>query len=311
MTRHLRRQPPGRLLSVQMKTSVDLGGPVYVERLGSGPPMVLVHGLGSSHVHWLGVGQALARAHHVHIPDLPGFGFSPRAGRGADVRAYADLLARFLDGLGEPAVVVGNSLGALLVLLAARDRRHRTEAVVLVSPPAPVPVGASFEPRLALLFSAYTWPVVGELTRELWVRLRGPEGMVRSVLEMCCSSPDHVPPEVVDAALDLAFRRPHRDEVHAFLAAYRSAWVYLLNRRRFDALLRAVDAPVLVIRGTADRLVPAAVSERLLRVRPDWSFVSMPGAGHMPQLDDPAAFVSLVSEWLAQARRRAVGQDDT
>jgi len=289
--------------------SVDLGGPLFVERLGSGPPMVLVHGLGSSHVHWLGVGQAFARGRRVHIPDLPGFGYSPLAGRRADVESNAALLARFLDHLDEPAVVVGNSMGALLALLAARDRPHHTEALVLVSPPAPISMGASFEPRLALLFSAYTWPVVGELTRELWVRMRGPEGMVRSVLETCCSFPDQVPPDVVDAARSLAGRRPHQDEVHAFLAAYRSTWVYLLNRWRFDALLRAVDAPVLVIRGTADRLVPAAVAERHRRVRPDWTFASLPDVGHMPQLDDPVAFVALVSDWLAGAggRRRAWG----
>jgi pimeloyl-ACP methyl ester carboxylesterase len=279
--------------------SVDLGGPLFVERLGSGPPMVLVHGLGSSHVHWLGVGPALARGRRVHIPDLPGFGYSPLAGRRADVESNAALLARFLDHLDEPAVVVGNSMGALLALLAARDRPQHTEALVLVSPPAPIAMGASFDPRLALLFSAYTWPVVGEVTRELWVRTRGPEGMVRSVLEACCSFADQVPPEVVHAARSLARSRPHQDEVHAFLAAYRSTWAYLLNRWRFDALLRAVDAPVLVIRGTADRLVPAAAAERHRRVRPDWTFASLPGVGHMPQLDDPVAFVALVSDWLA------------
>ncbi len=270
---------------------------------------MLLHGLGSSHVHWLGVGQALARGRSVHIPDLPGFGLTPLAGRRTDVRSNAERLVRLLEGLGEPAVVAGNSMGALISLLAARDHPRLVAGLVLVSPPAPVTVNAPFEPGLAALFSAYTWPVVGELAREIWVRLQGPEGMVRSVLAMTSSSPEQVAPEVVDAALRLALRRPHQDEVHAFLAAYRSAWLYLLNRSRFDALLRDVTAPVLVIQGTADRLVPAAIAQRVRRVRPDWTFISLPGAGHMPQLDDPAAFVEHVSDWLAETgvQRREAG----
>jgi pimeloyl-ACP methyl ester carboxylesterase len=51
-------------------------------RFGSrDPSMVLLHGLGSSHVHWLGVTNAPAHKHRIHVPDLQGFGCSPLAGR--------------------------------------------------------------------------------------------------------------------------------------------------------------------------------------------------------------------------------------
>ena len=178
-----------------------------------------------------------------------------------------------------------------------------------MSPPGPRPLRTPLERDLFLLFSAYAWPGLGELTRDLWVRLKGPDGLARNLLEVCCSNPDAVPPEVVEAAHRLARRRPHQDEVHAFLAAYRSTWTYLLNGRRFDALLRAVQAPTLVIHGDHDRLVPPVVSDRLARVRPDWTYLGFADSGHMPQLDAPERFVTAVTSWLAEQaeRPRAAG----
>ena len=152
--------------------------------------------------------------------------------------------------------------------------------------------------RESLWLVAYAWPGLGELTRDLWVRLKGPDGLSRNLLEVCCSSPDAVSPEVVDAARRLARERPHDDEVHAFLAAYRSTWTYLLNGRRFDSLLRAVQAPALVIHGGRDRLVPPLVSRRVARVRPDWTHLEFEHAGHMPQLDEPDRFVAALEGWL-------------
>jgi pimeloyl-ACP methyl ester carboxylesterase len=289
---------------------VEVDGPVHVEQFGSGPPLVLVHGLGSSHVHWLGVAPALARSHRVHIPDLPGFGLTPLGGRNPELVPSSRLLAAYLGRFRGQAVVIGHSMGALLALLvAARERPDVVSRLVLVSPPAPRPLRTPLEPELFLLFSAYAWPGLGEITRDLWVRFKGPDGLTRSILDVCCSNPDAVPPEVVEAARRLARRRSHQDEVHAFLTAYRSTWTYLLNGSRFDTLLRAVRAPTLVLRGEHDRLVPPIVSDRLARVRPDWTHLDFPGSGHMPQLDAPDRFAAAVTGWLAEEtdRPRAAG----
>lgn len=286
-------------MSAKMRTTVDLEGPVHVERLGAGPPLLLLHGLGSSHVHWLGVAPALARHHRVHILDLPGFGLSPLARRSPELIPANRLVAAYLDRLRQPAVLVGNSMGALIALLvAARERPARVAALAMVALPAPRPLRTPLERDLLLLFSAYAWPGLGELTRDLWVRLKGPDGLSRNLLEVCCSTPDAVSPEVVEAARRLARERPHDDEVHAFLAAYRSTWTYLLNGRRFDSLLRAVQAPALVIHGGRDRLVPPLVSRRVARVRPDWTHLEFEHAGHMPQLDEPDRFVAALEGWL-------------
>jgi pimeloyl-ACP methyl ester carboxylesterase len=265
--------------------------------------MVLLHGLGSSHVHWRALRRRLGHSYSLYAVDLPGFGLTPLAGRSPEVIPNAQLVSRFLHRLDKPAVVMGNSMGALIALLAVREAPGAVRALVLVSPPAPRPLLAPLEPRLAVLLSAYLWPVVGEVTRELYVRRLGPDGLVRNLLEVCCSDPDAVAPDVVAAARKLAVGRPHDEEVHAFLAAYRSLWRYLLNSRRFDALLRSVDMPTLVVDGDADRLLPRSVSDRVLRVRPDWTHVRLAGAGHMPQVDRPDEFLHAVNSWLGRTPR--------
>src|SRR5262245_36769441 len=84
--------PPGGLIGALGMNSTqtssldsrvaDVGGPVhFIDFGGSGPPMVLVHGLGGSAVNWLAVGPALAQRARVVALDLPGFGRTPPAGR--------------------------------------------------------------------------------------------------------------------------------------------------------------------------------------------------------------------------------------
>jgi pimeloyl-ACP methyl ester carboxylesterase len=266
--------------------------------------MVLLHGLGSSHVHWLPLRRRLARSYSLHAVDLPGFGLTPLAGRSPEVIPNAQLVSRFLHCLDEPAVVMGNSMGALIALLAVSEAPGAVSALVLVSPPAPRPLLTPLEPRLAVLLSAYLWPVVGEVTRELYVRRLGTDGLTSNLLDVCCSDPAAVAPEVVAAARELAVRRPHDDEVHAFLAAYRSLCGYLRNRRRFDALLRSVEVPTLVVDGDADKLLPTVVTDRVQRVRPDWAHVRLAGAGHMPHVDRPDGFLRAVTPWLSRMLRR-------
>jgi pimeloyl-ACP methyl ester carboxylesterase len=296
--------------------TVDLDGPVFITRFGgAGRPMVLLHGLGSSHAHWLTASRAFADRHRVQVPDLPGFGRSPLAGRDTSLEANARLLSRFVGEIREPVILVGNSMGALLGMLVAADRPGDIAGLVLVAPPAPRPWLTPMDRQTSLLYSAYLWPGIGEWTRWFWVRLQGPNGMVRNVFEACCSEPSGVPTEVAEAALALAHERfSHDDDVHAFLAAYRSAWRFLFGASHFDRLVRSISAPTLVVHGTHDRLVPAIFTSRLHRLRPDWTFATLDGIGHMPHVEDAHGFVRLVNAWLldhmkptSDERRRATG----
>src|SRR5512144_2702302 len=118
---------------------VDLDGPVhYADFGGSGRPIVLVHGLGGSHLNWLPVAPRLAAHGRVLAVDLLGHGRTRSLGRSARLGANRRMLARFIEAVArEPAVLMGNSMGGYLSLAVAADQPAKVASLVLVDPAVP------------------------------------------------------------------------------------------------------------------------------------------------------------------------------
>ena len=282
--------------------TVDLGGPVHFADFGgAGPTMVLVHGLGGSHLNWLAVGPALAARARVLAPDLAGFGRTPLAGRSAHVRANAQLLDRFIDVVAEgPAILIGNSMGGLLAMMEAARQPEKVSRLVLVGAAQPRPPGTRFDPVVALTFAAYAVPGLGEQFMRWRAARRGPEGLVRDTLQLVCADPGRVPAEVVAAHVALARDRMDRMPWgnQAFLEAARSIVFTLARRREVHAMIGRIAAPALLVQGTRDRLVSLAASRATAALRPDWTLAVLEGIGHVPQLEAPERFVATVTGWL-------------
>jgi pimeloyl-ACP methyl ester carboxylesterase len=282
--------------------TVDLGGPVHFADFGgSGPTMVLVHGLGGSHLNWLAVGPALAARARVLAPDLAGFGRTPLAGRSAHVRANAQLLDRFVDAVAEgPAILIGNSMGGLLAMMEAERQPEKVSRLVLVGAAQPRPPGTRFDPVVALTFATYAVPGLGERFMRWRAARRGPEGLVRDTLQLVCADPARVPAEVVAAHVALARDRMDRMPWgnQAFLEAARSIVFTLARRRDVHAMIGRIAAPALLVQGTRDRLVSLAASCATVALRPDWTLAVLEGIGHVPQLETPEQFVATVTGWL-------------
>jgi len=285
---------------------VDLDGPLHVADFGGrGMPIVLVHGLGGSHLNWMAVGPRLAERGRVLAPDLAGFGRTPLAGRSSGVGASRALLDRFLGAsTNEPVVLVGNSMGGLIALMEASLRPEKVAALVLVGPAQPRPLLASVDWMVMATFAAYAMPLVGESFVRWRARLLGPEGMVRQTLALCCTDPNRVARDVFAAHVALAEERaaamPWAAE--AFLGAARSMVARTMRPGWFADLVRNVPAPTLIVQGDADRLVPIAASRALAGSRPDWRLEVLDGIGHVPQLEAPERFVDVVTAWLDTVR---------
>lgn len=282
--------------------TVDLEGPVhFIDFGGSGPAMVLVHGLGGSHVNWMAVGRRLAERARVVAVDLAGFGRTPLAGRSASVDANRVLLDRFLDAvLEEPAILVGNSMGGLISMMEAAEAPEKVTGLVLVAPAQPRPPRTRPDLLVAASFAAYALPGVGERVLGWRAKLLGPEGVVRETLRVCCGDATRVSADVVAAHVALARERmAEMPWAHgAFLEASRSLVAVLLRPRRVRDMVRRISAPALVLQGTKDRLVPLAAGRALAALRPDWSLVELDGIGHVPQLECADRFVAAVTSWL-------------
>src|SRR5436309_6435805 len=281
--------------------TLDVDGPIHLADFGgTGPTMVLVHGLGGSHANWLAVGAGLAARARVLAPDLPGFGRTPLAGRSARVRANVELLDRLLDAVaGGPAVLVGNSMGGLVAMMEAAERPEKVAGLVLVGPAQPRPRGSRIDPAVALTFAAYAFPGVGERFLRWRAAWLGPERLVQQTLRFCCADPSAVPAEVVAAHVALARERQGMSWAQpAFLQAARSILTVLARARDVRAMIQRITAPTLLVQGTEDRLVPLAASRALAELRPDWRLAVFEGVGHVPQLEVPERFVATVAGWL-------------
>ncbi len=280
---------------------VELGVPVhFIDYGGTGPTMVLVHGLGGAHVNWMSVGTDLARRARVLAIDLAGFGRTPTEGRSASIHANRSLLARFIAKVvGGPAILMGNSMGGLISLMQAASEPASVAGLVLVDaavPPARVTPADAFA---AATFATSLLPGLGEILVHGRKAFFGPEGSVRQTLRVCCVDVSRIAPEIMEATMALSRERLGVAGGHAaFLEAARSLLVFLTRRRAFQAMIRSIVAPTLVVHGAEDRLVSLEAARDLVRLRPDWSMHVMPDIGHVPQLEDPAGFMSAVEAWL-------------
>src|SRR5437870_2371634 len=186
-------------------------GPVHTaEYGGSGPVMLLVHGLGGSHLNWLSVGERLAQRRRVVAIDLPGFGRTPAAGRGFTMADHVSVLDAVIRELAEePLTLVGNSMGGLLSIALAARRPSTVGAVVLVDPAVPPPrrtgFGLDMITRNAIL--AYGLPTPAAVRLKRLADKRGAERLVGDILSLCARDIRRIDAAVVAAHVDLERQR--------------------------------------------------------------------------------------------------------
>ena len=283
--------------------TVDLGGPIAY-RVWEGPPdtaFVLIHGLGASHLSWVQVAESLSGLGRVLAVDLPGFGNSPLAGRGAGLMDQRRTVSELLSWIGARRVVVsGNSMGGAIAILQAAVEPTTVDGIVLTNSVFPWRFKAVPHPLVLAAFGVYATPRLGEGVMSWRVRDMDPEQIVRLSLRVLAADPGSIPDDVVRLLVDLTReRRDDPDVVRSFIDAARSM---MRLGRRPQVSRRALDnvrCPVLVLHGRRDRLVPVAFAEAELARHPAWRGRFFRDLGHIPQMEAPGRWVAEVADWFA------------
>jgi pimeloyl-ACP methyl ester carboxylesterase len=278
---------------------VDFRGPLVVDDLQAGVPIVMLHGLGGSHLNWVRIAPELAAHHRVYAVDMAGFGLTRGTDRSATVQANAEMVADFVrEVVGSPAVLVGNSMGGMVSLLLADRRPEQVAGLALVDPALPNP-GARPDPQVAATFAMYAVPRVGELVLTHYNTRFSDRQRVLGTVALCFADPSRADADVVDAGVELAaWRRSLPDPEAEFLGAARSLLRVLRGRREYDRIMRDLHVPVLLIHGTRDRLVPISAARRAARLNPAWRTAYIDGVGHTPQLEAPEDVLEHLVPWL-------------
>ncbi len=246
---------------------------------GQGRPLVLLHGIGSSHEAWAPVIGRLAASRRVIAFDLPGHGATavPPRGTSLEVPGLADQLAVQLEALGivEPVDLVGNSLGGWISLEAAR--RGRARSVVALCPAGlwtdrcPASTVRIFHLTRSL---GRRWPGLAPRL------LRSPLGRT-ALMWPFVGRPWRTPAAVAVEASGTLVRTPVFDDLLAAL---------LPTRFTGGA---AIEVPVTVAFGSRDRILPRRSARSTLEL-PTVKWVTLRGCGHVPMWDDPDLVVETI-----------------
>ena len=277
---------------------MDLEGPVhYLDFGGDGPPLVCVHGLGGSVQNWLAVGPALAFQHRVFAIDLRGFGQTP-LGAGTRLHDNERLLSLFLSEVAvQPATLVANSMGGLLSVRQAVHDPSSVHNLVLVDPALPWRRGRAFDAQAAAFFAVLLTPGLGERTLFKRIRKVGPERIVEAAFRIVCANPDRIPPDLVRAHVELERSRMLWPKSQRALAQAARSLMWALTQGGDARIYRRVRAPVLLLHGRRDRLVPVRNSLEIGR-RFGWQVEVLPEVGHVPMIEAPDEFVRTTLNWL-------------
>lgn len=262
-----------------------LGTTLHVRDSGavdSGKTAILLHGLGAHLQTW--DDWALTLAPHVRVVrlDLPGAGLSWPESQGdySDERSIALILA-LMDQLDiARASLIGNSIGGRIAWRFAAAHGERIDKLVLVSPDGYASPGFEYgsAPKVPFIMNAMRYAL--------------PKSMLRPNLEVAYSDPTRLEEATMDRYYDLMLAPGNRQA--------------LLDRMRQTVLvppdpeLSRIDAPVLLLWGADDRMIPVSNAQNYLRVLPDARLVTLPDLGHLPMEEDGAASVPPVLDFLQQ-----------
>jgi pimeloyl-ACP methyl ester carboxylesterase len=228
---------------------------------GSGPVLVLLHGVGDNAGTWFHVARSLVARYTLVVPDLAGHGESaPAAGPIPFADLFGGLEAVVEQQAGSKRVtLVGNSLGAWIAMVFAARHPERVERVVAVNG-GPL-MGSGGGPSLL--------PRSREEARETMARLRDPGS-----------------PAIPANVLDDMVRRGPTGPIARFMGTAASMGTWLLNEDQ----LRALALPVRLVWGVSDQLFTLEYAKRMAALLPDVELIPVERCGHIPQQEAPVRF---------------------
>jgi pimeloyl-ACP methyl ester carboxylesterase len=247
-----------------------------------GPAVLLLHGFGSSLHTWDEWARLMEADRRIIRLDLPGFGLTGADPTGdySDLRAVA-LLEGLLDALGVARTdVIGSSMGGRIAWRFAAERPQRVRRLVLMAPDGFASAGFTYDrpAGVPLMMRALPYTL--------------PMPLLRAGVAPAYADQRALTPEVLERYRDMMLAPGVRQAI--------------LDRMRTHVLvppepfLRRIEAPVLLLWGAEDRMVPAPHASDYERELRDSRTVVLPGLGHVPMEEDPARSLAPVEEFLGR-----------
>lgn len=249
------------------------GGRLHYTDEGSGPAIVMIHGLGGQMGNFnLALTPLLTQSHRVIVIDRPGMGYSERPSDApANPRAQAATIAQVIDRLGvERPLVVGHSLGGAIALCLAMDHPAKTRGLALLapltlSPEGPVDAFKGLDIRNDALRFVVSWLLAAPAS------IRSAPQVLEQVF-----GPDPVPDDYAVKGGGLLGLRPvsYRNTSRDYLSSGR-------DLRWMAGQYADLEVPVHILYGAEDRILAADLHGRALVAKHPHITLKMIQGGHM------------------------------
>jgi 3-oxoadipate enol-lactonase len=250
---------------------------VHYERAGSGPPLLLLHGIGSNSRSFRHQLSELCDAFDVIAWDAPGYGRSGDPPLDSGLDYFADQAVALLDELKiESAHVLGVSLGGVIAQLVYHRHPSRVSSLLLVDT---TPGGGAIPEPERSERVRQRLDALERLGAQKIAEQRAPHLVSRLA-----------PPSLVAELSDIM------SEVRS--AGYRTAAI-ALGATDLTSQLSAINVPTLVIHGEQDKVVPEATAHSLATAIPNARLLVLRNAGHVSNQEQPEAFNAAVRSFLA------------
>src|SRR4051795_11983146 len=259
-------------------------------KLGEGPALLLLHGLGCDHTTWLPVLHDLARHYTVIAPDLLGHGVSGKPRADYSVGGYANGMRDLLRTLTlDKVTVVGPSCGGGAAMQFAYQFPERTERMILIAP-------GGLGPEVTPFIRAITLPgfhqAMGVAT------LPGLRHVGKAGLRALSRTRLHAARDLAEVAdIFESFKDPHARaairHVVRSVVDLKGQIVTMVDRAYLTQAM-----PMLVVWGSDDVVIPVKHAENAARIAPGAVVEVLPNAGHFPHKDHPDRFVRTVQSFI-------------
>lgn len=260
----------------------------------SSTPLILLHGFGASIEHWRHNLPALGNRHTVYALDLLGFGASRKAAVRYDVHLWVSQVYEFWRTfIGQPVVLIGNSIGSLVALVAAHTHPDMVKGLIMLSLPdvsvrqATIP--KSLRPLVGNLEKAFASPLI---LKTLFKIVRHP-AVIRRWVRLA-----YVNHQVVTEELVEILTAPAQDEGadEAFCALFQGM-LHPQFSPPVKSILPKLSVPMLLIWGRGDNMIPLRLAHHLICLNPQIDLIEL-DAGHCPHDECPEELNTIVLSWL-------------
>ncbi|MBW4442420.1 MAG: alpha/beta fold hydrolase [Plectolyngbya sp. WJT66-NPBG17] len=266
-----------------------------------GIPVVLVHGFGASFFHWRKNIPELAKSCRVYAIDLMGFGKSakPKPVEQIDYtfETWGEQIADFCrEVIGEPAVLIGNSIGCIAVMQAAVDHPEIARSLALLN--CSLRLLHDRHRATQPWFKKIGAPILQKVLKNevfgqwFFSQIAKPKA-VRNILLKAYVNPDAVTDELVELLLGAASDQGATAVFIAF-TGYSSGPLP-------EDLFPKLPCPTIVLWGEKDPWEPISLGRKFAEYPQVEDFISLPGVGHCPQDEAPEVVNPILQKWIEQS----------